>query len=119
MGVRRTDYIMLGVKLPYSFIPKDSDGDTPEEFRLYEDSVYGDDIKSHNGLTMVSDGMGGRYVFIGKVLQRADEEHCESFEPTNCTQCCSPEEFLKVETALLQHFKLDIQANIWVFSHHH
>ena len=68
MSVNCNTYLMIGVKLPYD--DKWKGEDNYEKFEDYHDSSSGG-IHHHNGLCMLSDGMSGEYVIIGKVLQKS------------------------------------------------
>ena len=71
MSVNKTDYVLVGIKLPFMKIPNDFDeedgvGDSLEK---YYDDTYKDKLSEE--LVIVSDGMGGCYTFIGKVIDRS------------------------------------------------
>ena len=123
MGVEKTHYIMMGVKLPFNITDRDNlldDGDY-EKYEKYEDNGYEEKITEHCGLTMVSDGMNGKYVFIGKVVKKGLDY--DGFEPTDCLQ------FSQDEMELLGHLikskfeeelkDIDIKVSVWVFTHWH
>ena len=123
MGVERTHYIMLGVKFPFNIIDHDNllDDGYYEKYEVYEDNGYEEEITEHCGLTMVSDGMNGEYIFIGKVIQKKLDH--EGFKPTDCLQ------FSQNEMKLLEHLikskfeeeakDMDIKVSVWVFTHWH
>jgi len=76
MSVRKTDYVLVGVKLTFLT--------DREDFDPYEENVYDSSISKE--LVSISDGMDGRYTFIGKVLQKASEEDGGSLETIDCVR---------------------------------
>ena len=70
MSVRFNNYIMRGVLCPYGPFRVLSD-ELEEELEKYCDTTR-DDIKHYDGICMLFDGMGGRYVAIGKVLVKSE-----------------------------------------------
>lgn len=72
MGVSMNQYLFWGVKVAYDCV----DSGLKEEFEEFEDSFhdngYRKEVRSHFGLTLISDGMGGKYRVIGRVLEKAD-----------------------------------------------
>ena len=122
MGTVRTHYVMLGAKLPFDIIDREEDY---EKFDAYEDNGYRPEIKEHNGLTMVTDGMNGEYVFIGKVLKKALDH--EGLEVTDCL-AFSQREMNVLENLIRSEFweefgeefkDRDIGLSVWAFTHWH
>jgi len=127
MGVRRTDYVFLGIKLNKEeqdsvFINKFGDRDPIEN--PYEDNGYVRNVTSHNGITTITDGMCGDYCFIGKVLAKGicDEGFVEEID------CTMTDEMMcliyKTRMELDSEFKLnfincDKSVKLWVFTHWH
>lgn len=80
MGVAVNQYLILGVKLAYGTV-------SSEQAEDYEDNGYKPDVIHKNGLATVSDGMNGKYIFIGRILEkspnyeRIDGPYC--FEPVD------------------------------------
>lgn len=69
MGVRTTNYIVVGVKFNYE--------DFEEDFleNVYsndlDDNAYDEAIRSNDdGISIIADGMSGKYVVIGKILSK-------------------------------------------------
>lgn len=71
MSVQCNTYVMIGAVFPYEAFAGKSD-----ELDPWMDS-YREGIKGKNGITVLYDGMGGRYVAVGKVL--AKTENFEGF----------------------------------------
>lgn len=83
MGVRSVQYLMVGVKLPYfhhnQFEGSDLRFEDDDAFEEFLDLYQGYDwkthsVKHHNGLTIISDSMGGSYTVIGQVVERSEDE---------------------------------------------
>jgi len=107
MGVNRTDYVMLAVKLPFEAI---------EDTDCYEDDGYSDKITSHNGLTVVSDGMNGNYLFIGRIIRKAIKGY--GLDITDCSASTFLEmELLKI--LIKSEFNIDAPVRVWAFTHWH
>lgn len=65
MSVAINQYLILGVKLPY-------DKSVPyETFEDYIDNGYKPDIIHKNGLACVYDGMDGKYIMLGRILEKS------------------------------------------------
>lgn len=99
MGVRRTDYVVLGSKFDYKefkrLINGDLDGDGIEE---YEDNPYSEKIGGKKGITFISDGMNGEYVVIGKVLIKSSQEYPIDMQVIHGSNPC--EEGLWIEPSI-------------------
>lgn len=63
MSVNFNQYLLVGVVLPFTYFPDD-------DAEAYFDSPYRG-IAHHQGLCILSDGMGGKYTVIGRVLQKS------------------------------------------------
>lgn len=62
MSVQVNTYLVLGVVLPFQKDERDA-------FAPYYDSAF-EDIKNHEGICVLSDGMDGKYTIIGRVLAK-------------------------------------------------
>ncbi|MCK9458231.1 MAG: hypothetical protein M0R80_01090 [Proteobacteria bacterium] len=72
MGCHRCEYVMFGAKFKYNeFETPDDDYELTEP---YDDNAYQDKVTSCNGLTLVTDGMNGNYIYFGEVIAKAREE---------------------------------------------
>jgi len=114
MGTTRTDYVMLAVKLPFDAID-------PELDILYEynDNGYEQKVTKHNGLTSVSDGMNGEYIFIGRVIAKVIESSGEGLPIVDCLDY-SPEEAEQIRYRMKDLFGIDAPpASVYAFSHWH
>jgi len=118
MGTDRTDYVMLAVKFPYETVAYDEDK-YDKYLDLYEDNGYRSEIKEHDGLTMVSDGMSGEYAFVGKVLAKAVEEEGEGLPITDCSIVKNSIEMQEKISNIFGVDKAHIDIKIWVFTHWH
>lgn len=65
MSVSTNQYIFIGVKLPYK-------NDTYELYEDYQDNGYKAEIKHHNGLAVIYDGMNGKYILVGSILLKSE-----------------------------------------------
>lgn len=73
MGVDTTNYIVFGYKLPYSIFGDSEWDDFYNKFEDYIESTYDDKYKKRL-LSIIADGMGGKYVVVGKIIDRTDSD---------------------------------------------
>ena len=115
MSVQVNTYLVIGVKLPYD--DKWTGEDNYEKFEDYHDSAY-EGIHHHNGLCMLSDGMSGEYVIIGKVLQKSGSHgglrgvtDLDEIDSNGCDR-------IYVGSLLKAQFDIDKPATIMIVSHY-
>lgn len=76
MGVSATHYIVLGVALTDKEQVKEFFKISDEQYEYldeYHDNAYSDKITPNSsGIHIIEDGMSGKYVVVGKILQRSD-----------------------------------------------
>ena len=65
MSVSFNQYLMLGIKRP---IEK---GTLYEVYEDYIDNGYKPDIIHKNGLSCIYDGMDGKYIILGRIIQKS------------------------------------------------
>ncbi len=113
MSVHSNTYVLVGVKLPFEHFNEDQ----RESHEAYTDSSR-KGIHHHNGLCVIDDGMSGEYCFIGRVLAKSIDEHCEGICPTDCT-VDGTIVVAEVADLLKQHFDLDDpDVRVWAFTHY-
>ena len=66
MGADRADYIILGVRVSYT----SSEADSHEKFKDFYENSH-DENPRDLPISIVEDGMSGKYTFIGRVLLKA------------------------------------------------
>lgn len=111
MGVARTDYVMMAMKWDCCFI-EDEEIDIVE---LYEDNGYTQKITEYKGLTVVSDGMNGKYTFIDKVLAKAI-----NYEGLPPIDCYTKKGLKKIKSLITDQFGIHLpNVKVWVFTHWH
>lgn len=79
MSVQQNHYAIIGAKFGFDeFYEKvcealglASRDDFEDKDDLYHDSAF-KGIHHHNGLCIISDGMGGKYVYVGHVVSKSD-----------------------------------------------
>lgn len=64
MSTGFNQYLITGVRIPY-------ERGTYEEYEAYDDNGYKKEIGQKNGLTVLYDGMCGKYIVIGVVHQKS------------------------------------------------
>jgi len=115
MSVQVNTYLVIGVTLPYDDKWK---GDNYEKFDDYHDSAFGG-IHHHNGLCMLSDGMCGNYVVIGKVLKKTDNHRGFDCDPIDVSEIDSDgSDRAYVGSLLKAQFDIDKPATIMIVSHY-
>lgn len=79
MSVQVNHYVAHGIMLPYKEAHKtmltyggfEDEDDVYDFYEPYTDSAF-EGIKHHNGLCVLSDGMNGKYFFVGRILAKTD-----------------------------------------------
>ena len=109
MGVYRSDYVVIGLKLDYD----------EEKKRLgskgFEALYYGVTDSPYPGLVAIVDGMGGEYVVVGKILATAEDRDGFDFlslefgEELNALRATAKD--------LLAKAGYDVEPKLFVFSH--
>jgi hypothetical protein len=110
MGVQRTDYIMVGVKLSYT----EEWADKVEDYTNY--SRNSERIKT-SGLTAVTDGMNGEYIFIGKVLHTDSIDN--GFPVFDCSEIRT-KDIKETQKKIFKYFNMEnAPVKLYVFTHWH
>ena len=130
MSIGRVDYVIVGMKFPFKAIFPDCQNDSETEqyldkYDLYLDDYYKEAITEHDGLTLVADGMNGKYVIIGKVLRKATID--QGIDIINTAEEMPVEEFGPIALAIRKLVRklvgdtVDQQGTMgmWVFTHWH
>jgi hypothetical protein len=104
-------YIVVGTKLPY---PKKNQ-DFCKKIEPYTDSVAGG--KWHkDGLAVLSDGENGKYVFIGKIIEKTGKGQGFS-KPVKIEN--KKTEFKEVASLIRKTFDIARpEVGLWVVSHY-
>ena len=125
MGTELMNYILAGVKFK---MPEGEEAEIAyEALEDYIDSVYDDDIKSKNGISVIYDGMNGEYIFAGNILEKGNES-TGGLDITICEISHSTKEILaaaldlafgpKGSVAPLTNDEITIaDVKIWAFTH--
>lgn len=123
MGTDRTDYVIVGAKLPFGVIEDSDEG--YDKMSRYEDNGYKQDIEEYNGLSAISDGMCGNYMFVGKILAKAIEENGGGLPIVDC----EVDQYKKdgIKEAILKHWghllndeeKVNLRISVYAFTHYH
>jgi hypothetical protein len=127
MGTSQTQYVVVGIKVSskqaqrvLSLCPEFSD-------EAYYDNSYDKKITAKNGLTIIQDGMSGKYIVIGKVLAKGDESEglkMTFIELENNTLLEVLHKIWKSFPALIDReaypfLTNDIKSGVFVFTHWH
>jgi hypothetical protein len=89
MSVQINQYIILGYKFDYDEFTTAYLHDESYDALLddYHDSAFDAKIVECNGLSMIFDGMNGKYVYVGKIYTKsADGEYLDSINMDNFNQ---------------------------------
>lgn len=114
MSVRRTDYVIVGVKFGYGefrnlFAPERKYESFCEK---YGDNSYEKPVIEHNGLTLIYDSMGSKYSFLGKVIAKeGDNIGCNGLPVVDCN--VKAEVIEEVREKIVEVLGLEIE-NIYV-----
>ncbi len=116
MSVNCNTYVIIGVQVPYD--EKFKGDDNYEKYEDYHDSCN-DGIHHHNGLCMLSDGMSGKYVVIGKVLKKTENHRGFYDGPIDlCEIDADGEERKYVGSLIKAQFGIDKEPTVLVVSHY-
>lgn len=116
MSVQSNTYVMVGVMLPYDELTEQQHNDS----EAYQDSAY-KGIQHHNGLCVIADGMNGRYVAIGRVLAKTDDQNGNYGidKPIDGTAAMTPDLHHEVQELLREHFEFKTpDVRVWIFTHY-
>lgn len=72
MSVQHNTYIIYGVILPWESLRDLDDEGVYEAMEPYFDSAFKPEVNPRRGITIISDGMNGKYHAIGRVVRRTD-----------------------------------------------
>lgn len=81
MSIQTNQYLIYGINVPVKWIDKwkkeNKGKDWYETFESFmDDSAYKKTVKHKDGIFCLYDGMSGKYLIIGKVLDKSEEgEH--------------------------------------------
>ena len=129
MSTDATQYVVLGVAITYKEEVKKFFSVVEEHYKFidgFRDSGYNEEITpTESGIHIISDGMSGKYVVVGKIIAKGIERGLPFTEIS--TRDITNEyrkghsfysEVLKVDQALGTNFG-DLDANIIAFTHWH
>lgn len=68
MSVQLNTYVMHGVLLPFKDDLEDEQDDILDDYR---DSAFKSEVNPKDGLTVLDDGMDGKYIAIGHVVAKS------------------------------------------------
>jgi len=115
MSVATNQYLILGVKLPYK-------GESHyEDFEDYIDNGYKSEILHKNGLACVYDGMDGKYIMLGRIIEKSPVD--ERIDGPFCFYPVDPEKAdLTAGLINLSFPKIVVSAQdikLWFLTHYH
>lgn len=120
MSVQVNTYVGVGVLLDYCTYMKNSEDEDAyyEKLEPYMDSAF-EGIKSKDGLSVLFDGMNGKYIFVGHLFAKTDNyEHFE--EPIKIKELTDLEkDLLASNISKLLDQKIDsVSLKPYVISHY-
>ncbi len=125
MSTQINTYVMIGAKYPLDEfertisenlnLPKDDEDAAIELICEYRDSAYGG-IEHHKGLCVLHDVYSGKWVVIGRVIQKS-EEHSFLGDPYECV--ITQEQKDLIAGAIDANFGIKAAPiSLWVFSYY-
>lgn len=126
MGVAATHYVVLGVAITDKAQVKEffriSEEQLPLDFMDgYDDNGYKEEITpSKSGIHVISDGMNGKYVVVGKILAKGIEGGLDFTEVSDISKQYRKfySEVLKLDQMLGTKFG-GLDAKVIAFTHWH
>lgn len=119
----RTHYIGYGISLSQQqvndFFKQDSDI-VEKIYDDYDDNPYKEEVtKTKNGLTIVVDGMNGKYIFFGKIIQKALDHDGLDFTVFEEIDEKDKEEIVKEASKIFDFIVTKSDVKNIVFTHWH
>lgn len=112
MSTNKTDYIILGIKMEYS---EYNSRFNPDDDWCIHEEYFNSKI---NDLIVVKDGMSGKYVVIGKLIDKSEEYEGLSMNTIN-KDIFKDKKLIKNMQNIFGFEESEIKLNILVFSHYH
>jgi hypothetical protein len=113
MGVRRSDWIIIGVNIGYDVYGKADDNVQNDLL----DSEFYDNAKV-NKITYLIDGYSGEYFIVGQVI-RVDKDGCSGLSLTefSLNENDYPVAERNAKQHIKEHFGLDVEPRLIVLTH--
>lgn len=118
MGVSGCHYVMIAAKFDYNEFKQAvfSKQDEWDLVEVYCDNLYSKHISTHNGLTMIIDGMCGEYVFFGIVISK-DIGRPSPTEIVVCDEAlCRLHEVEEMVSKELYELKINLPVHIHIYA---
>jgi hypothetical protein len=120
MSVQQKQYLIIGIILPYSYFDNMTE-DVYEFLEEYMISNYDKTINHKNGLACLFDGMSGKYIILGRIIQSGKNclsEYCINY--SNLTEIQSNNQiiFQEVEHSLLDVFNISVKPELLLVTHY-
>ena len=120
MGTEYCTYVMTAARFTFEEFEEALGEDWAERFETYHDNPYKEHVGSHNGLTMITDGMNGEYIFFGFVMAKADQY--SGLEVVDVEECVGYKH--EVEEAIYREFdrlgvKMLFRVGVYAFAYWH
>lgn len=122
MSVQFNQYMVYGYMLPYKETKRKleerlSEDEYENMMDVYHDSAYKQEIVEINGCSCIIDGMGGKYIFFGKIYAKS-----ENYYPLN--SMTFPKVTTKIKKAVEEEFKkvmnfdTEIKPQLQILTHY-
>ena len=106
MSVQCNTYVVRGALLPYADFK-----DRYNDLEPYMDSAF-KGIHHHKGLCVIYDGMGGKYVAIGRVLAKTTNHHGFDAPITISPSDAADEDVLRALVETLAKCNVNIRTHV-------
>ncbi len=123
MSVQTNQYLMYGVCKPFEFKKeweKENGKDFYDTFESFmDDNAFNKKINHKDGIFCLYDGMNGKYIIIGRVLEKGsdDEPFVANGKPTSFTE---PSELEKefISNSIERNFGIKEEMKHWLITHY-
>jgi len=124
MSVQTNQYLIYGVSLPYTFSKeweKQTGKDFYETFEDFmDDSAFSRQVNHKDGIFCLFDGMSGRYIVIGRVIEKGDDD--DPFiavgEPLSFDSMCNGDQ-QAVKESIERNFGIqEAELKYWLITHY-
>ena len=123
MSTQTNQYFMYGKLVPYNW-HKEWEKETGKNFhktfdKFMEDNAYDTITKHKDGIFCLFDGRDGRYIIIGRVLQKTDDDQpfLGSDEPLQVPKMEEHEKII-IEDSVFRHFGLEDDFHHYFVTHY-
>jgi len=123
MSTQVNQYFMYGICLPYNW-HKEWESETGKDFHdtfdeFMQDNAFERKVNHKEGIFCLFDGRDGRYIIIGRVLEKSDDDfrYLGSNKPITIPNLTDIEKEY-IQNSVKKYFNLDKEFNFYFVTHY-